>query len=126
MADIKAAKKRDSRVRRHRRVRARVQGTAERPRLCVFRSLKHIYGQVIDDEAGKTLAAVGIKDVKKPGKEAGDRKGKTAEAFMLGKALGEKAKAAGVTSVIFDRGGFAYKGRVAAFADGAREGGLEF
>lgn len=131
MADIKADKKKAARCRRHRRVRARVHGTAERPRLCVFRSLKHFYGQLIDDETGRTVVAVSeseldAKDLKKLEKGEGGRKGKTAVAFALGKLLGEKAKAAGVSAVVFDRGGFAYKGRVAAFADGARENGLEF
>lgn len=131
MADIKAEKKNEARCRRHRRVRAKVRGTAERPRLCVFRSLKHTYGQAIDDVSGKTLVAVGeneldAKELKKLEKGDGGRKGKTAVAFALGKLLAEKAKAAGITTVVFDRGGFTYKGRVAAFADGARENGLEF
>lgn len=131
MADINASKKKESRRRRHVRVRAKVRGTAERPRLCVFRSLKHFYGQIIDDSTGKTVASVSEKDLdakklKEIAKGEGDRKGKTAVAFELGKLISEKAKSAGVSSVVFDRGGFAYQGRVAAFADGAREGGLEF
>jgi len=130
MADINARQKKESRTKRHHRVRARVSGTAARPRLCVYRSLKDIYGQVINDDTGKTLAAVSGHDLDaKAAKklEKGDgRKGKTAMAYELGKLLAERAKAAGVTAVVFDRGGFAYKGRVAAFADGARENGLEF
>jgi len=120
----------ESRTKRHHRVRARVSGTAARPRLCVYRSLKDIYGQVINDDIGKTLAAVSGHDLDAKAVkqiEKGDgRKGKTAVAYELGKLLAERAKAAGVTAVVFDRGGFAYKGRVAAFADGARENGLDF
>jgi large subunit ribosomal protein L18 len=128
MADINAEKKVSARCRRHKRIRAKVAGTAGRPRLCVFRSLKHFRAQLIDDDAGKTLVAASDQelDMKKIGKGEGDRKGKTAVAYAVGKKLAEKAKAAKISSVVFDRGGFAYKGRVAAFADGAREGGLEF
>ena len=108
-----------ARQRRHRRVRKKVSGTAERPRLAVYRSNKHIYAQVIDDVAGRTVAAsstmAGIK-----GEDP------TAEAKAVGLDLATKAKSAGVSRVTFDRGGFRYHGRVKALADGAREGGLEF
>jgi large subunit ribosomal protein L18 len=131
MADKNAAKKRIARSRRHSRVRARLHGTAERPRLCVFRSLKHFYGQLIDDDTGKTIMSVSEmelddKTLKKLEKGEGGRKGKTAVAYAIGKLMAEKANAAKVKKAVFDRGGFAYKGRVAAFAEGARENGLEF
>jgi large subunit ribosomal protein L18 len=106
--------------RRHRRVRKKVTGTAERPRLAVFRSSKHIYVQAIDDLAGRTLASASTM-------EASVRGGTTATvdaAKSVGKLVGERAKAAGITAVVFDRGGFKYHGRVAAVADGAREAGL--
>jgi large subunit ribosomal protein L18 len=106
--------------RRHRRVRKKVTGTAERPRLAVFRSSKHIYVQAIDDLAGRTLASASTM-------EADVRGGTTSTvdaAKSVGKLVGERAKAAGITTVVFDRGGFKYHGRVAAVADGAREAGL--
>jgi large subunit ribosomal protein L18 len=114
------------RQRRHLRVRGKVQGTAERPRLGVFRSLKNIEGQIVDDDARTTL--LGLSTL------AGDLKDFVAEgqnrriehAFAAGKLLGEKAKSQGVSAVVFDRGGYRYHGRVKAFADGVREGGLEF
>jgi len=117
-------KKQEIRTRRRARVRARVIGTAKRPRLAVFRSAKHIYAQVIDDAAGRTLAAVSDAEVKKAKAEGMDAK--VASAFAAGQALAEKAKKAGITAVVFDRGGFTYHGRVKALADGARAGGLEF
>jgi large subunit ribosomal protein L18 len=113
---------RERRQRRHRRVRKKIMGTAERPRLAVFRSNKHIYVQAIDDLGARTIAAASTM-------EAGLRGGRTGTveaAKEVGKLLGERAKAAGVASVVFDRGGFQYHGRVAAVADGAREAGLEF
>ena len=112
-------------VRRSRRrtgIRKRVQGTPERPRLCVYRSLNHVYAQVIDDLAGKTLVAASTRD---KGFKA-DSTGNVAAAEAVGTAIAEKAKAAGVSSVIFDRGGFRYHGRVKALADAARKGGLQF
>jgi large subunit ribosomal protein L18 len=112
--------KSDHRDRRHRRVRKKVTGTAERPRLAVFRSSKHIYVQAIDDLAGTTLVSASTM-------EADARGGVTATvdaAKQVGKLVGERAKAAGITTVVFDRGGFKYHGRVAAVADGAREAGL--
>jgi large subunit ribosomal protein L18 len=107
------------RQRRHRRVRKRVVGTPERPRLAVFRSNRHVYAQVIDDTAGRTLAAAStLKD--------GGGDDPKARAKAVGLALAGKAKDAGVTHVAFDRGGFLYHGRIQAVADGAREGGLDF
>jgi large subunit ribosomal protein L18 len=113
--------KKASRARRHRRVRKKVRGTAARPRLSVFRSSKHIYAQVVDDVSGTTLAAASTM-------EAEARGGATANvdaAKDVGKRIGERAKAAGVESVVFDRGGFRYHGRVANVAEGAREAGLK-
>ena len=112
------------RQRVHERVRMTVSGTAERPRLCVYRSLDHIYAQVIDDRAGKTLvsASSADKDTKKNLKGGGN----VAAAKVVGKAVAERAKAAGVSKVVFDRGGYKYHGRVKALADAAREAGLQF
>ena len=111
----------DPRVRRHRRVRKKVRGTAERPRLAVFRSANHIYAQVIDDVAGRTLAAASSTEADLQG--AG---GHVDGATKVGTLVAERAKAAGIDRVVFDRGGFRYHGRVAALADAARAGGLEF
>jgi large subunit ribosomal protein L18 len=108
-----------SRTRRHRRVRKKVIGTPERPRLAVFRSNRHIYAQVIDDVAGRTLASASSVAITK-----GDDP--VAKAKQVGAELASRAKQAGVSTVAFDRGGFMYHGRVKALADGAREGGLEF
>lgn len=108
------------RQKRHNRVRARVMGTAERPRLNIFRSLNHIYAQVIDDIAGRTLVAASTLD------KGLDAAAKIAEATSVGKLVAERAKAQGITKVVFDRGGYLYHGRVKALADGAREGGLDF
>ena len=112
---------REARKRRHRRVRAKVRGSAERPRLTVFRSNRGIEAQLIDDDAGKTIAAASHLALAKSFK--GD---KTAQAEAVGKALAASAKQAGVDSCVFDRGGYLYHGRVKALADGAREGGLQF
>jgi large subunit ribosomal protein L18 len=123
-ARIRAKTREDRRLRRHRRVRGKVHGSAERPRLVVHRSINHLEAQVIDDVAGRTLAGLSTH-----APELRERRGelnKTDASRELGKALAEKAKAAGVTSVVFDRGGYLYHGRVKAFAEGAREGGLEF
>jgi large subunit ribosomal protein L18 len=108
----------------HMRVRRRVAGTTERPRLCVFRSLRHIRAQVIDDGTGRTLAAASSldKDVRKEIKGGGN----IAAAKVVGKVLAERAKAAGVEKVVFDRGGYKYHGRVQALANAAREAGLKF
>ena len=104
---------------RHRRVRKKVVGTSDRPRLAVYRSNKHIYAQVIDDLAGRTLAAASTTTNGSDGDP-------TARATAVGKDIAAKAKAAGVSKVAFDRGGFRFHGRVKAVAEGAREGGLEF
>jgi large subunit ribosomal protein L18 len=112
---------REARVRRHRRVRKNVAGTAERPRLAVFRSNSGIEAQLIDDLAGKTLAAASSLHLKKSFKG-----NKTDQAVEVGKALADAAKNAGVEAVVFDRGGYLYHGRVKALADAAREGGLKF
>ena len=112
----------ERRKRRHLRVRNKVSGTPERPRLVVFRSSKHIYAQVVDDQRGVTL--LGASD-RTEGVQV-DGKGKTAKSFALGKLIAERAKAKGIAKVVFDRGGFKYHGRVKAVADGARKGGLEF
>ncbi|MBL7501569.1 50S ribosomal protein L18 [Frankia sp. CNm7] len=117
-----SAKRRTARLRRHARVRKRVSGTPVRPRLVVTRSSRHIYAQVIDDAAGRTLAAASTLDTSLRGAE-GD---KTAQAREVGKLVAERAKAAGVAAVVFDRGGRTYHGRIAALADAAREGGLDF
>jgi large subunit ribosomal protein L18 len=112
---------REARLRRHRRVRGKIRGTADRPRLLVFRSNRGIFAQLIDDDAGKTLAAASWLDL--PKAFTGD---KTEQATEVGKRLAEAAKKAGVETVLFDRGGYLYHGRVKALADGAREGGLSF
>jgi large subunit ribosomal protein L18 len=123
MRTIHAPKSRPQlRYRRHLRVRQKVTGTAERPRLVVFRSLKHIYAQLVNDDLGVTLLGVGDAT---EGIQI-DGQGKVARGKAVGKLLAEKAKAAGVSRVVFDRAGYRYHGRVQAVADGAREGGLEF
>ena len=109
------------RKRVHKRIRRKVAGSTERPRLAVFRSVKHIYAQVIDDAVGHTLAAASSNE--KNGIKSG---GNVAGAKAVGKLLAERAKEKGVKSVVFDRGGYLYHGRVKALADAAREGGLEF
>ncbi len=112
---------RDARLRRHRRVRGKVSGTAERPRLVVFRSNKGISAQLVDDLSGKTLAGAGWLGL------GGSFKGsKTEQAEEVGKLLAARAKQAGIESAVFDRAGYLYHGRVKALADGAREGGLKF
>lgn len=108
------------RVVRHARVRKKIAGTAERPRLAVFRSLNHISAQLIDDQTGRTLAAASSQE------KALEARGNAEGAKKVGAALAERAKAAGITSVVFDRGGFRYQGRVQSLADGARDAGLEF
>jgi large subunit ribosomal protein L18 len=112
---------RDARARRHRRVRGKVTGTAERPRLVVFRSNRGIEAQLVDDTAGRTLAAASWLHLKKSFKGS-----KTEQAAEVGKALAQAAKKAGVERAVFDRSGYLYHGRVKALADGAREGGLDF
>ena len=114
----------EARKRRHLRIRSRLQGTAERPRLAVFRSLKHMYVQVIDDSRGHTLAAASTLDPALRG-ELGSL-AKRDEAARVGRLIAERAKAAGVTSVVFDRAGYLFHGRVKQLADAAREAGLTF
>jgi large subunit ribosomal protein L18 len=120
----KAKERRRARQRRHERVRRRLSGTAERPRLCVFRSLEHIEGQIIDDVRGHTLVAASTREplVRE---QIGD-KTKTAQAAIVGQVLAERAIAAGIKSVVFDRGGYLYHGRVKSLAEAAREAGLGF
>ena len=116
---------RDShRQRVHQRVRTRIEGTPERPRLCVYRSLGHIYAQVIDDRAGKTLVSASSIDAETKKNLKGG--GNIAAAKVIGKTIAERAKAKGVSQVVFDRGGYKYHGRVKALADAAREAGLKF
>lgn len=118
-----AQARRNGRIRRHRRVRKKIHGTATRPRLAVFRSNKHLSVQVIDDDAGTTLAAASTNESEL--RSAGT--GSSVEAATkIGELIGERAKAAGIEKVVFDRGGFAYHGRIAAVASAAREAGLEF
>jgi len=117
-----AGRKRAMRIRRHARVRKHLAGTAARPRLAVFRSGRHISAQVIDDTAGRTLAAAATVEASLRAAGGGD----IAAAAGVGRAVAERARAAGVTKVVFDRGGFRYHGRVAALAEAARQGGLEF
>ena len=109
---------------RHRRVRRKVHGTVSRPRLAVFRSLKHIYAQVIDDISGHTLVSASSKDPEVTGASAG--KTKTSVSGDVGSLVSKRAKEKGISSVVFDTGGFKYHGRVRALAEAAREGGLEF
>ena len=111
----------EARRRRHRRVRSKMHGTAERPRLAVFRSNKGISAQLVDDDSGRTVASAGWLQLKK-----GFKGDKTEQAAEVGKLLAASAKKAGVETVVFDRGGYLYHGRVKALADGAREGGLTF
>lgn len=113
-----------ARIRRHVRVRKNISGTPARPRLSVFRSLSEIYAQVIDDKAGKTLVSASSIDVELRAKMKGLKK--IEQARLVGEAIATRAKEAGVTSIVFDRGGFRYTGRVKALADAAREGGLQF
>jgi len=120
----KRAKTRLAREKRHARVRKHVSGTAGRPRLNVYRSLNHIYAQVIDDTQGATLASASTID--KEAKSLIDGKGKSAQAQVVGKLVAERALQAGITKVVFDRGGFKYHGRIKALADASREAGLDF
>jgi large subunit ribosomal protein L18 len=114
----------EARQRRHERIRRTLQGTAERPRLNVFRSLQHIYAQVIDDEQGNTLAAASTVDPEL--RVQLDGLNKSQQATRVGQLVAQRALAQGLKKVVFDRGGYPYHGRVKALADGAREGGLEF
>lgn len=116
--------KEERRARRHRRIRKKVAGTPERPRLCVFRSLKHIYAQIIDDTTGRTLVAAS--SLEQAFKETGKSGGNVDGAFVVGHLIAKKALEKGIKRVVFDRGGYRYHGRVKALAEGARQGGLEF
>jgi large subunit ribosomal protein L18 len=116
---LKQFDRRQARAKRHRRVRVHVDGTAQRPRLSVYRSLHHVYAQLIDDAAGRTLAAASTVELK-------TGKHDLAAAQTVGRAIAGRAKEAGVSAVVFDRGGFLYHGRIKALADAAREAGLEF
>ncbi len=115
---------REARLRRHRRVRYKISGTAARPRLNVFRSLNHIYAQVIDDEQGRTLVSASTLDPELRGQLDGLKK--TDQARKVGELLARRALAAGITTVVFDRGGYLYHGRVKALAEGSRAAGLTF
>ena len=119
---ISPKSRQDLRYRRHLRVRKKVSGTAARPRLVVFRSLKHIYAQLVNDDQGVTL--LGVSDLSEGIQVEG--KGKVGKGKAVGKLLASRAKVAGISKVVFDRAGYRYHGRVQAVADGAREGGLEF
>jgi len=116
--------KRSARLRRHRRVRKRLSGVPERPRLCVFKSIKHIYAQIIDDENGVTLLAASTLSSDVRDKVSGS--GNTEAAKAVGEAIGRKAIEKNITKVVFDRGGYLYHGRVKALAEAAREAGLQF
>jgi large subunit ribosomal protein L18 len=116
-----AVRSAEARQKRHRRVRKKVSGTTQRPRLAVFRSNRHIYAQVIDDTTGRTLAAASTAE---PDLRSGST-GSVDAAKAVGQLVGERAKTAGISAVVFDRGGFRYHGRVAALCDGARAAGLE-
>ena len=118
----KAATRGAARQKRHERIRLRLEGTSARPRLAVFRSLNHIYAQVIDDSSGKTLAAAS--SLEKELRATGQKK--TDDAKIVGRLIAERARGAGVERVVFDRAGFRYHGRIKSLADAAREAGLEF
>jgi len=124
MPDIQGKQKYSSRKRRHARLRARVEGTPERPRLNVYRSLSNIFVQVIDDSTGKTLVSASTIDGEVVPQVNG--KSKVEAARIVGQVIAERSKNAGIEAVVFDRGGYKYHGRVAALAEGAREGGLKF
>ena len=125
MALNKSAERRRRRAKRHKRVLKKMRGTADRPRLVVFRSLKNIEGQLVDDDRGATLVGVSTLALEEA-LEVEDLSGKMAASYTAGKTLAEKAKSAGIQTIVFDRGGYRYHGRVKAFADGARAGGLKF
>jgi large subunit ribosomal protein L18 len=123
MRKSRADTPRARRLHRHRRVRAKVSGTPQRPRLAVFRSLAHIYAQVIDDERGHTLVSASTLEPALRDRREGT---KTEQARLVGSTIGQRAREKGIEAVVFDRGGFLYHGRVAALADAAREAGLKF
>lgn len=119
---IRQVSRNDLRGRVHGRIRKRLQGSRQRPRLSVFRSLKHIYAQIIDDRSGRTLVSASSSETKSSAKSGANIAG----AKEIGKLVAERARQAGITRVVFDRGGYLYHGRVKALAEAAREGGLEF
>ena len=121
---ISKINKNQDRLKRHKRVRAKIKGSAETPRLSVYRSLNHIYAQIIDDVKGNTLVTASTLD--KAVKDTLEGKDKKAQAYAVGELLAKKAKEKGISTVVFDRGGYLYTGRVASLADGARKGGLQF
>jgi large subunit ribosomal protein L18 len=121
-----AIKRREARVRRHHRVRNKVTGSAERPRLCVYRSLSHIYAQIVDDAQGRTLLTVSSLTPEVREKIEQGKTKKTAVSTLVGQVVARKALDMGIQAVAFDRGGYLYHGRVKALAEGAREGGLKF
>jgi large subunit ribosomal protein L18 len=123
LADHQTMSSIDPRLKRKERIRRKLSGTPERPRLTVYKSLKHIYAQVVDDASGRTLAFASSLSKELKGQDEGDKK---ADAKRVGRLVAEKAKAAKVTQVVFDRNGFPYQGRIAAVAEAAREAGLEF
>jgi large subunit ribosomal protein L18 len=132
---MKPELKREKRFRRHRKVRAKISGTSQRPRLCVFKSNKHIYAQLIDDEKGRTLVAASDREIKKTKVKATTKKskpekkertGKVAVAFEVGKLIAKKAAQNNIEKVVFDKASYRYQGRVKLLAEGAREGGLKF
>ncbi len=126
MSDI-AHIRRESRVRRHRRVRRKIHGTAARPRLAVYRSNKHLVAQLIDDDAGRTIVSASTSEAELRAVLGGTASGATVQAAgKVGALVAERAKAAGISQVVFDRGGFIYHGRIAAVAAAARDAGLEF
>ena len=117
------------RIKRHRRVRAKISGTGRIPRLCVFRSINHIYAQLIDDEKGRTLISASDKEISKSNKiekEEKEMSQKIRKSYEVGKLLAKKALEKNIKKAVFDRGGYVYHGRVRALAEGAREGGLDF
>ncbi len=123
---MKTSRRETQRLRRHQRVRRKVEGTAERPRLVVHRSLKHMHGQLVDDLSGRVLLGVSTTGPELRALRDEDETDKTKLSREAGKRIATLAKEAGIESVVFDRGGYLYHGRVAAFAEGAREGGLKF
>jgi len=123
---IRRIEKKEIRNRIHMRIRRKLRGTAERPRLAVFRSVAHIYAQVIDDSEGKTLVSASSVDKGAKDKDAKTKGGNVAGAKAIGKLVADRAKEKGIKSVVFDRGGYQYHGRVKALADAARAAGLEF
>lgn len=126
MAKSASGERRGRRARRHAGIRKKIRGTAERPRLVVHRSLRHVEGQIVDDDRGVTLLGVSTRSADVRERLDDEAEGKVGASFEAGRLLAERARAEGVSRVVFDRAGYRYHGRVQAFADGAREGGLEF